>query len=198
MIQNTFTLFNTGMRLGEALALTWNDFSNSQLTITKSCTKKTEKGAYEIKMPKSISSIRTVSIDNTLNQYLLEYKSKVEKEKDFSPNMFMFGGVRPYPESCVSQRKNSAIRRSGVKKIRIHDFRHSHASILINNGMNIIAVSKRLGHSDINITLKVYAHLLEEKNEEITVFLEKSSHKSSQNDSENSVDIKKSPISSKK
>ena len=160
--------------------------------------KKRKKGAYEIKMPKSISSIRTVSIDNTLNQYLLEYKSKVEKEKDFSPNMFMFGGVRPYPESCVSQRKNSAIRRSGVKKIRIHDFRHSHASILINNGMNIIAVSKRLGHSDINITLKVYAHLLEEKNEEITVFLEKSSHKSSQNDSENSVDIKKSPISSKK
>ena len=52
-----------------------------------------------LKCLKNISSIRTVSIDNTLNQYLLEYKSKVEKEKDFSPNMFMFGGVRPYPES---------------------------------------------------------------------------------------------------
>ena len=172
-----FTLFNTGMRLGEALALTWNDLSNSQLTITKSCTKKTEKGVYEIKVPKSITSVRTVGIDETLNQYLLEYKELVKKQENFSENWFIFGGVRPYPESCVSQRKNSAIRRSGVKKIRIHDFRHSHATILINSGMNVVAVSKRLGHSDVNITLKVYTHLLEENNSEITTFLGKTSQK---------------------
>ena len=170
-----FTLFNTGMRLGEALALQWKDYSQKKLNITKSVTKKTEKGSYEIKMPKSISSIRTVAIDDSLNQFLLEYK-RTEMEKDgFCEEWFMFGGVRPYPESCVSQRKNSAIRRSGVKKIRIHDFRHSHATILINQGMNIVAVSKRLGHSDVNITLKVYTHLLEEKNAEITDLLTKSS-----------------------
>ena len=172
-----FTLFNTGMRLGEALALTWRDFRDHELSISKSCTKKTQKGTYEIKMPKSMSSIRVVDIDDTLNRYLLEYKKEEMKREDFSEEQFIFGGNRPFPESCVQQRKNSAIRRSKVKYIRIHDFRHSHATILINNGMNIVAVSKRLGHSDINITLKVYTHLLEEKNKEITDLLEKSSHK---------------------
>ncbi|MBR2677045.1 MAG: tyrosine-type recombinase/integrase [Solobacterium sp.] len=53
--------------------------------------------------------------------------------------------------------------------------RHSHASILINNGFNIVAVSRRLGHSDVNITLKVYTHLLQKRDEEMMVFLDKSS-----------------------
>lgn len=170
-----FTLFNTGMRLGEALALTWADFSDGKLSISKSCTKKTTKGPYEIKMPKSLSSIRTVYIDETLNQFLLDYKETVKNEEGFSEDSFMFGTRRPFPETCVQQRKNSAVRKSGVKNIRIHDFRHSHATFLINNGMNIVAVSKRLGHSDINITLKTYTHLLDEKHPEITNLLNKSS-----------------------
>lgn len=170
-----FTLFNTGMRLGEALALTWADFSDGKLSISKSCTKKTTKGPYEIKMPKSLSSIRTVYIDETLNQFLLDYKETVKNEEGFSEDSFMFGTSRPFPETCVQQRKNSAVRKSGVKNIRIHDFRHSHATFLINNGMNIVAVSKRLGHSDINITLKTYTHLLDEKHPEITNLLNKSS-----------------------
>lgn len=99
----------------------------------------------------------------------------------------MFGITRPYPETSVSRKKNLAIKKSGVKKIRIHDFRHSHATLLINQGMNIVAVSKRLGHSDVNITLKIYTHLLEENNEKITNLLTKSS----QNALKNMNDIKK-------
>ncbi|MBQ1324985.1 MAG: tyrosine-type recombinase/integrase, partial [Solobacterium sp.] len=56
---------------------------------------------------------------------------------------------------------NKAIAKAGVRKIRIHDLRHSHASLLINNGVNIVAVSKRLGHSNIEQTLQTYTHLLE-------------------------------------
>ncbi|MBR5340655.1 MAG: tyrosine-type recombinase/integrase [Erysipelotrichaceae bacterium] len=52
------------------------------------------------------------------------------------------------------------IKESGVKRIRIHDFRHSHATNLINDGVNIVAVSKRLGHSDITQTFNTYTHLL--------------------------------------
>jgi len=105
----------------------------------------------------------------------LDYKETVKNEEGFSEDSFMFGTSRPFPETCVQQRKNSAVRKSGVKNIRIHDFRHSHATFLINNGMNIVAVSKRLGHSDINITLKTYTHLLDEKHPEITNLLNKSS-----------------------
>lgn len=59
------------------------------------------------------------------------------------------------------------IKKSGVPRIRIHDLRHSHATMLINNGVNIVAVSRRLGHSDINITLKVYSHLLRKTEDEM-------------------------------
>ena len=51
-----------------------------------------------------------------------------------------------------------------MKKIVIHDLRHSHASLLINNKVNILAVAKRLGHEDIKMTLNTYSHLYDEEN----------------------------------
>lgn len=68
--------------------------------------------------------------------------------------------------------KNALAGRGGVKIIRVHDFRHSRAALLINQGKNIVAVSKRSGHSDVHITLKIYTHLIEKK---ITNLLTKSS-----------------------
>ncbi len=62
-----------------------------------------------------------------------------------------------------------------IKKIRLHDFRHSHASNLIGEGMDIVAVSRRLGHSNIEMTLNIYTHLLKKNDEKITYYLEKSS-----------------------
>lgn len=62
-----------------------------------------------------------------------------------------------------------------LKKIlrRLHDLRHSHATLLINSGVNIVAVSKRLGHSSINQTLKTYTHLLKNTDDELINTLEK-------------------------
>ena len=175
------TLFTTGCRLGEALALTWTDLSDSKLSITKSHTKQTEKGSYEIKIPKSNCSIRKISLNPSLNAYLLDYKEQCKRNNRlFEESDFIFGGKKPLARTTIETIKNKAIEKSGVKKIRIHDFRHSHATILINNGMNIVAVSKRLGHSDVSMTLKIYTHLLEKSDEEIMDFLEKSSHNSSQ------------------
>ena len=177
-------LFNTGMRLGEALALCWNDFRDKKLSITKTCTKQTELYAYEIKIPKSPASIRDVSINDSVNTMLLEYKDHCMKAaENFSEKDFIFGGKSPLSRTSIDRVKDKAILKSGVKKIRIHDIRHSHATLLINNGLNIVAVSRRLGHSDVNMTLKVYTHLLNKSVNEITDFLEESSHKSSQNTS---------------
>lgn len=60
--------------------------------------------------------------------------------------------------------------------LRIHDFKHSHASNLISEGISIIAVSRRLGHSNIDMTLRVYTHLLEKNDEQLIDFIENSSH----------------------
>ena len=87
----------------------------------------------------------------------------------------MFGRDKPVSRTQITRVKDKAVDLSGVKPITIHQFRHSQASILINGGMNIVAVSRRLGHSDVEMTLKVYTHLFKNKDTEITDFLEKSS-----------------------
>lgn len=58
-----------------------------------------------------------------------------------------------------------------IKKIRVHDLRHSHATNLINGGANIVAVSRRLGHADISMTLKVYTHLLKKTEEDLVNYI---------------------------
>ena len=78
--------------------------------------------------------------------------------------------------TSIERIKNNAVKKAGVKKIRIHDFRHSHASNLIGEGMDIVAVSKRLGHSNVEMTLSVYTHLLNKNNDRMINYLENSSH----------------------
>ena len=70
--------------------------------------------------------------------------------------------VTGLPPETITRKFHKAIKESGVKRITVHSLRHSHASWLINNGVNILAVSKRLGHKDVSTTLRVYTHLLEQ------------------------------------
>lgn len=169
------TLFLTGMRLGEALALNWNDLGSHIISITKSQCKKAEEGKYIIKEPKNVQSIRDISINDSLYRYLLWMKAKKMKKKDFNSSWFIFGDKEPLPRTTIERIKNKACRESGVKRIRLHDFRHSHASNLIGDGVDIVAVSKRLGHSDVYMTLKVYTHLLDKNDDKLVAKIEESS-----------------------
>ena len=184
------TLYYTGLRLGEAMALTWRDLVGKKLVISKSMTKVCENGSFEIKDTKNVSSNREVSINNLLYLYLKTQQSEQMKLPNYSSSWFIFGGERPLSRTRITNAKDVAVKHSGVKRITIHDLRHSHASNLINEGINIVAVSRRLGHSDVSMTLKVYTHLFQ-KNDDILVdylessaqklddFLSKSSHESS-------------------
>lgn len=142
-------LFFTGMRKGEARALTVDDFDveNATLNINKSM----RKYKSSLKAPKTPSGNRKIKLDPNTLELLKPLKSH---EK------WLFGDYKPISRDRVDRAFKYGIEKSGVKKIRIHDLRHSHASILIMNGANIVAVSKRLGHSSINMTLNTYAHLL--------------------------------------
>jgi len=85
--------------------------------------------------------------------------------------MYLFGDLEPVSLSTLQRSFKVALDASGSKKITIHDLRHSHASYLIGNGANIVAVSRRLGHSDVNITLKVYTHMLKESEDKLLAIL---------------------------
>ncbi|MDD4642714.1 MAG: tyrosine-type recombinase/integrase [Erysipelotrichaceae bacterium] len=155
-------LYYTGMRLGEALALTWNDFHDNCVSISKSITRKTQKGSYEVRQPKNVSSYRTIGLGSNLSKEFIKFKNEEIREAGFTSDWFMFGRNKPLVLVTIDRVKEAAIKKARVKRIRIHDLRHSHASNLIASGANIVAVSRRLGHSDVNITLKVYTHLFME------------------------------------
>lgn len=165
-------LYYTGMRLGELLAITWNDYDGKSLNVCKSIPKQSEDGILRPKETKNTSSIRTVSIPNNICELLDEFKDQEMQEPGFNEDWLIFGRLEPLPRTNINRHKDSAIKKSKVKRITIHQFRHSHASNLINNKMSIVGVSRRLGHADINMTLKVYAHLFKESDEEIIDYLQ--------------------------
>lgn len=167
------TLYFTGMRLGEALALTWNDLGKNSISINKSVTPKTNKGTYEIKAPKTVSAYRNIFISKSLISLLNEHKEYQKAIPGFNESWFIFGNINPLPRTNIERVKNKGVKESGVRLMTIHGFRHSHASNLIASGVNIVAVSKRLGHSSVKITLEIYTHLTNKSSDEIEKYLEK-------------------------
>lgn len=153
-------LYYTGMRAGELLALTLNDidFKNNQISINKTFYHLT--GRDTIQPPKTAKGERTVNIPDFLTDEIREYIKHLYKP---DPNDRLFPKQLNYIRSAF----NIRVKRSGVKKIRIHDLRHSHASTLIHLGANPVLVAERLGHESPDITLKTYSHLFPSSQAEI-------------------------------
>ena len=155
------TLYYLGLRQGEATALTWNDinFTKKEVSINKTLTTKLKGQLYTLSSPKTINSNRTLPIPlKLLNEYE-KLKEQAKTKKYFNESWFVFGDELPFRETTIQVKKNKYCKLAGVKQIRIHDFRHSCASFLINNGASIVLVSKYLGHSKISVTLDTYTHL---------------------------------------
>lgn len=149
-------LFWTGLRLGEARALKIDDIDlkNKSISVTKTYTELKEKDI--ITTPKTKESIRIIKIDDVLTQEIKDY---LDKARYILNNDFIFCYTKPYYLEIF---KRIALRVLG-KRLRIHDLRHSHASFLINNGVDVLLISKRLGHSNTVMTLNVYSHLYSDK-----------------------------------
>lgn len=104
---------------------------------------------------------------DVLAEELKLLKEHNKKHYGFSENWFVFGDVSPLHPDVLRRRKNDNAKKAEIKQIRIHDFRHSCASLLINNGANIMIVAKFLGHAKIDETLNTYAHLFKSKMDDI-------------------------------
>lgn len=162
-------LYVTGCRRGEALAISWDDidFAKKHAKISKSVAYKVgENGkSYKITTPKNDGSVRTIVLPSFIVAQLREYRNL--QLKDFSQEeiIFVFGGKDPLPPTSIERALTNAAAKAGVKRIRIHDLRHSCASYLIHKGVSIVAVSRHLGHSSTKQTLDTYSHLLPDDSE---------------------------------
>ena len=122
-----------------------------------------EDGKFIISQPKTKSSIRKIPIPDILIDDLIKLKNESMQNYGFSEKWFLFGCIESIQPDRIRKRKNRNAAAAGVKQIRVHDFRHSCASLLINNGANVTLVAKYLGHAKIDETLNTYSHMFESK-----------------------------------
>lgn len=171
------TLFYCGLRNGELRGLTWNDinFNRSTLTVNKNIVKvpdsKTGK-PYTVTSPKTSSSYRTIPIPNFLLKYLSALYNDDANYYGFRDSWYVFGNIDPLAATTLLDRKTKNAFMARVKDIRIHDFRHSCASLLIDSGANITLVAKYLGHSKIDETLNTYSHMYQNRLDTIVNIIE--------------------------
>ena len=171
------TLYYCGLRRGELRGLTWNniDFKEKTLSVEKNCTNtKGDHGYWQITTPKTRTSTRTLPMPDILVEDLKNLKEhNKEHQYGFNEKYFVFGDINPIHPDVLRRYKNNYAELAGVKQIRIHDFRHSCASLLINNGASIMVVAKYLGHAKIDETLNTYSHLFKNKMDEIVDLMNK-------------------------
>lgn len=158
-------LYWTGMRIGELLALTEADFDFEKGTVTIDESFDVVEGEEEIDDPKTEKSKRTIPVPATVLQAVQEY---IPRLYDYRPGDRLFAYTRDY----FYKRRDKACADSGVKSIRLHDIRHSHAALLIEMGVPILLISERLGHKDVETTLRTYGHLYPNKHDDTVTRLD--------------------------
>ena len=158
-------LYWTGMRLGELLALTYEDIDLEKRIISISKSYQRLDGKDVITPPKTPKSNRKITIPPFLAEELKEYCSHLY---GIMSNERMFRFTKSYMEHEIVR----GIKETGVKRIRIHDLRHSHASLLVELGFQPLAIAERLGHEKIETTLNTYSHLYPNKQAELADRLE--------------------------
>lgn len=149
-------LFWTGMRVGELIALTYKDFDFTAKTVSITKTFHRIKGEDIITAPKTQKSNRVISLPQFLVDMVKQYAAGIYG-LDETARLF------PITNSPIQDRMERYCKKSGVKKIRVHDLRHSHASFLIEQGFSPLLIAERLGHENIETTLGTYSHLYPNK-----------------------------------
>ena len=177
--------FYTGCRRGEIQALTWNDinFDKCEISINKTLYE-------EVKNKVTLTSVknnqnRKIKMSRTLTNALTEYKNEMIKFSDFKESWFVFGNTRFLPKTTIDRNKDKYFELSNVKRITMHEFRHSHVSLLINEYVKtskeknmkvdtakfFLMMSNRMGHT-IQVMQETYMHLFPTIQDEIVDLLD--------------------------
>ena len=161
------TIF-TGVRLGELMGLEWQDvdFRNGIISINRSSQYLSDMGVFT-KVPKTESSIREIAIPEFIISLLEEYKLWYEEQKSLygelwtnSDRLFVQADGKPMHPSSISKWFVKYVGTIGLPVINFHGLRHTNASLLVAQNIDIAVVSARLGHAQISTTLDFYVHPL--------------------------------------
>lgn len=162
-------MFFVGTRPGEAMALRFSDLSYCSISINKTISEHSFDGHRVIDAPKTLSSFRTIDIDKKLYVELLKLKKfYIKKYNDLDFDYYIFGGKKPLAPTTINHYKKIACDKVGIRPIKLHEFRHSHASLLNSSNIPLQQIKERLGHSNVNITSDVYVHLTNKHKKRIT------------------------------
>lgn len=159
-------LFWTGIRQGELLALKFGDidFKNKKMKINKTLTRYKKKNI--ISTPKTQKSNRTILLNNITIKAIekLREMNYYNSDNDF---------IVLSNANTIYSRLKTIEKKFNFTNFSIHTFRHSHATYLFSKGVNILLISKRLGHSNVSTTLNTYTHILEDMESQLIQALEK-------------------------
>lgn len=177
-----YTIYLTGMRKGELQALSWNDidFTNNEIIVNKTLSIKTKGEGFKLTATKNYIN-RKVKMSKTLRDVLKNYKEYVKQYKDYKDDWFVFGNTRFLPQTSIDRYKHKYFELSGIPEITIHQFRHSHVSLLVNEYIKknstidtakfFIMLANRMGHS-VETMQRVYMHLFPTVQDEVVDILD--------------------------
>ena len=155
-------LLNTGMRAGEALALTWNDITPDVIRVTKTISR-VSNTATEISTPKTRKSTRDIPLNPVIRELLEKQKQKLRALSIAS--LYIFPDTKG--KSAVPHMINSIIdkmcKKAGIDHFSIHAFRDTFATYAIRSGVNPMTLRDILGHASINMTMDLYAQVLDDQ-----------------------------------
>jgi len=173
-------LLYTGMRRGELMGLEWKDvdLTTGQTRIVRTSQYVGNKTIIT-KEPKTASGKRTFTLSQSACAMLREYKAwqnalrlKLGDQWQATDRLFTaWNGSPMYPDT-ISGWFTDFIKKNGFPKVTLHSLRHSNATLMIAEGVDICTVSQRLGHADTSTTLNIYAHALKSRDQEAAIKLE--------------------------
>lgn len=162
-------MLTLGLRKTEATGLTWNciDFENRKIKVDKILYYGNKDG-YILKKPKTKSSNRTLTapkdlIDKLKSEKIKQNELKLKGILDNKLNLVCLNTrLKPICPRTVNNSFDNFCKSNDIRRIKIHDLRHTNATLLVSSGTDFKTISERLGHADIGITLNKYSHVLED------------------------------------
>lgn len=160
------TVLTLGLRRGEVLGLKWEDLRENTLSVRRGVVDGRGTAPY-LDTPKTPGSVRELKLAPTFTQILEEWRETLKVAAMAAPDWSEQGLMFPSEKGTIQSPRNlsrafdALLKRSGVREIRFHDMRHTYTTLALQHGLDVKVVSRRLGHTNVAMTLNIYRQITE-------------------------------------